>query len=73
MAAELSKRGWWGRLPPPDPDDPKAVERANLYVSRRLDVIWRVNTRQAAQAGVWERGQPRPATRPAETRRRRAA
>ena len=57
MAVELAKRGWWGRRPPPDPDDPKAVEAANLYVSRRLDTIWRVNTRQAAQAGVWERGQ----------------
>ncbi len=57
MAAVLAKRGWWGRMPPPDPNDPKAVERANLYISRRLDTIWRVNTRQAAQAGVWERGQ----------------
>ena len=57
MAAKLAARGWWGRLPPPDPNDPQAVERANLYLSRRLDTIWRVNTRQAAQAGVWERGQ----------------
>lgn len=56
-AEELSKRGWWGRLDPPDPDDPEAVAKANLYVSRRLDTIWRVNTRQAYQAGVWERGQ----------------
>ena len=57
LAAELSKRGWWGRHPPPDPNDKKAVEKANLYISRRLDTIWRVNTRQAAQAGAWERGQ----------------
>ena len=57
MAAKLAARGWWGRLPPPDPNDPQAVERANLYLSRRLDTIWRVNTRQAAQAGAWERGQ----------------
>ncbi len=57
LAAELSKRGWWGRHPPPDPNDKQAVEKANLYISRRLDTIWRVNTRQAAQAGVWERGQ----------------
>ena len=57
MAAELAKRGWWGRRPPPDPNDPKAVAAANLYMSRRLDTIWRVNTRQAAQAGAWERGQ----------------
>ena len=56
LAATLSKRGWWGRHPPPDPNDPKAVEKANLYISRRLETIWRVNTRQAAQAGVWERG-----------------
>ena len=56
MADELAKRGWWGRLPPPDPNDPEAVRKANLYISRRLDTIWRVNTRQAAQAGVWERG-----------------
>ena len=56
MADELAKRGWWGRLPPPDPNDPEAVRKANLYISRRLDTIWRVNTKQAAQAGVWERG-----------------
>ena len=56
-AAELSKRGWWGRIDPPDPDDPEAVARADLYISRRLATIWRVNTRQAYQAGVWERGQ----------------
>ena len=54
--ADLRKRGWWGRLDPPDPDDPAAVERANLYVSRRLDTIWRVNMRQSSQAGRWERG-----------------
>ena len=29
----------------------------DLYVSRRLDTIWRVNMWQAAQAGAWERGQ----------------
>ena len=29
----------------------------DLYVSRRLDTIWRVNMGQAAQAGAWERGQ----------------
>ena len=57
MAEELAKRGWWGRMKPPDPKDPQAVAKANLYMSRRLDTIWRVNTRQAAQAGVWERGQ----------------
>ena len=57
MAEEMAKRGWWGRHKPPDPKDPKAVAKANLYMSRRLDTIWRVNTRQAAQAGVWERGQ----------------
>ena len=57
MAEELAKRGWWGRMAPPDPNDPQAVATANLYLSRRLDTIWRVNTRQAAQAGVWERGQ----------------
>ena len=57
MAEEMAKRGWWGRYKPPDPKDPKAVAKANLYMSRRLDTIWRVNTRQAAQAGVWERGQ----------------
>ena len=56
MADELAKRGWWGRLPPPDPKDPEAVRKASLYISRRLDTIWRVNTKQAAQAGVWERG-----------------
>lgn len=56
MADELAKRGWWGRLPPPDPNDPEAVRKAKLYLSRRLDTIWRVNTRQAALAGVWERG-----------------
>ena len=57
LAAVLAKRGWWGRHPPPDPNDKQAVEEANLYISRRLDTIWRVNTRQAAQAGAWERGQ----------------
>ena len=29
----------------------------DLYISRRLDTIWRVNLGQAAQAGAWERGQ----------------
>lgn len=57
MAGELSKRGWWGRIAPPDPDDPQAAAKADLYISRRLDTIWQVNTRQAVQAGVWERGQ----------------
>ena len=57
MAAKLAARGWWGRLPAPDPDDPQAVQQADLYISRRLDTIWMVNMRQAAQAGVWERGQ----------------
>ncbi len=55
--AELSKRGWWGRVAPPDPDDPEARAKADLYVSRRLATIWRVNMGQAYQAGVWERGQ----------------
>ena len=57
MTEEMAKRGWWGRYQPPDPKDPKAVAKANLYMSRRLDTIWRVNTRQAAQAGAWQRGQ----------------
>ena len=57
MRDELGKRGWWGRLQPPDPDDPAAVAKADLYMSRRLDTIWRVNTKQAAAAGAWERGQ----------------
>ena len=56
MAAEMAKRGWWGRRGPPDPNDPKDAAGAKRYTSRRLDIIWRVNTRQAAQAGVWERG-----------------
>ena len=38
-------------------DDVTRAEAAlDLYVSRRLDTIWRVNTGQAAQAGAWERG-----------------
>ena len=57
MAEEMAKRGWWGRRGPPDPNDPKDAADAKRYMSRRLDIIWRVNTRQAAQAGVWERGQ----------------
>ncbi len=57
MAEEMAKRGWWGRYQPPDPNDPKDVADAKRYMSWRLDTIWRVNTRQAAQAGVWERGQ----------------
>ena len=34
----------------------EAEARLDLYVSRRLDTIWRVNVRQASQAGRWERG-----------------
>ena len=56
MREELAKRGWWGRIKPPDPDDPAAVAKADLYMSRRLDTIWRVNFKQAAAAGTWERG-----------------
>ena len=57
MAERLSKRRWWGRIAPPDPKDPEAVAKADLYISRRLETIWRVNMGQAAQAGTWERGQ----------------
>ena len=55
-AAELSKRGWWGRREVVDPKTGKKVI-AQLGSSRRLETIWRVNMGQANQAGVWERGQ----------------
>ena len=56
MTQYLSKQGWWGRKEVVDPKDGKKVV-AQLGSSRRLDTIWRVNMGQAAQAGVWERGQ----------------
>ena len=56
MAEYLSKRGWWGRKKVTDPKTGDQVV-AQLGSSRRLQTIWRVNTGQAYQAGVWERGQ----------------
>ncbi|MCY4377369.1 MAG: phage minor head protein [Spirochaetaceae bacterium] len=56
MTEYLSKQGWWGRKVVEDPKTGKKVE-AQLGSSRRLETIWRVNIGQAAQAGVWERGQ----------------
>ena len=55
MEEVLSKRGWWGRQEVEDPVTGKKVV-AQLGSARRLQTIWLVNMRQAAQAGRWERG-----------------
>lgn len=55
MAKEMAARGWWGTKEVVDPKTGKKVI-AQLGSSRRLRTIWEVNTAQAYQAGIWERG-----------------
>ena len=55
MEQKMSASGWWGAKEVVDPKDGKKVI-AQLGSSRRLRTIWAVNTGQAYQAGIWERG-----------------
>ena len=60
MTERLGKRGWWGYQVEAEPDEEQRAKlEANL--SRRLQTIWHVNTTQAYQAGIWERGMRSPA------------
>lgn len=59
MTERLGKRGWWGYQVEGEPDEEQRAKlEANL--SRRLQTIWHVNTTQAYQAGIWERGMRSP-------------
>ena len=51
----MQEKGWWGKQKMRDPQTGETVT-AQLGSPRRLKTIFDVNTRQAYQAGVWERG-----------------
>lgn len=52
----LQRRGWWGTKLMLDAKT-KQFKKSQLGSARRLATIWRVNTRSAYMAGVWERSQ----------------
>ena len=52
----LMRKGWWGKKTMVDPADGKE-KAVRLGSDRRLKTIYNVNTRQAYNAGRWERGQ----------------
>ncbi len=56
LTPTLMKKGWWGKKTMVDPADGKE-KSVWLGSDRRLKTIYDVNTRQAYNAGRWERGQ----------------
>ena len=61
MTERLGKRGWWGYKVDAEPEDEEQRAKLEANLSRRLETIWHVNTTQAYQAGIWERGMRSPA------------
>jgi len=55
----MQEKGWWGRKKMDDPQTGETVE-SQLGCPRRLKTIFDVNTGQAYQRGVWERGYQSP-------------
>ena len=55
ITEKMVNKGWWGKKEMLDPKTGEIIE-AQLGSSKRLKTIFQVNTRQAYQNGVWERG-----------------
>ncbi len=60
----LQDKGWWGRAPAPDPENPGTAPTSQLGSPRRLKTIFDVNLRMSYAAGKWAQAERTRTTHP---------